>query len=321
MTTKYTTNFALALPDFRMGPWHDLINEDFIRLDELLFGALSQTNTDTWANSTAYISGITVLDSADATVWMCAIGHTSAALPTTFAQDRTAHPTYWTRLLTGFAPRGEWLHSTEYFPYDLAYQTSLGIFALCTKGHVSNAAGTIKDDSAFWAILCDMSGAQLATAMGVTYSNAASPTLTAVNVQQAIDQLAAQVVSLNSVNVTQGNDIAARMKLAGAQTTTGGFGITPFNIGSLAGVLAPDPMKGNYQYMVNAGSSIIQAPTSDCAIDIMITNGIGASSLTFSGYTVGPNTGDLFTTTNGHKFILSIRRINGISTYIVKALQ
>ena len=55
-------------------------------------------------------------------------------------------------------------------------------------------------------------------------------------------------------------------------------------------------------------------------MDILITNVSGAVIPGFSGYTVG-TTGDAFTATVGHRFLLSIRRINGISTYLVKALQ
>jgi len=120
MTTEYTTNFGLAKPDFRMGPWHDLVNTNMDRVDAMLYSALAQSNVDAWQNSTHYSVGLSIIDISDATVWMCSITHTSSPAPTTFAQDRANHPTYWVRLLTGFAPRGEWKQSTQYFPYDLS---------------------------------------------------------------------------------------------------------------------------------------------------------------------------------------------------------
>jgi len=216
MTTEYTDNFGLALPDFREGPWHDQLEGNFTKIDALLFSALSGANVALWTNGTEYDAGVTVLDDSDASIWLCAVEHISAPEPTTFVEDRAANPTYWTRLLTGFAPRGEWENLTNYFPYDLTYDTSLGIMALCTQKHTSNAAGNITDDEAFWSFLIDMSNADLSTAVAVTYDNTASPTLATTNVQGAIDILENYVVSLNNVNVTQGNQITT---LQNADTT------------------------------------------------------------------------------------------------------
>ena len=42
----------------------------------------------------------------------------------------------------------------------------------------------------------------------------------------------------------------------------------------------------------------------------LVTNGASAGTITFSGFTVGSNTGDSLDTTKAHKFIISIRRIN-----------
>jgi hypothetical protein len=289
-----------------------------------MYNALTGANVLGWQNSTLYTVGANALDNTDASVWLCVIENTSP--PTgTFAQDRTAHPKNWARLLTGFAPRGEWANATQYFPYDLAYQTSMGIFALCIDKHVSNPSGTIKNDAVHWAFLCDLSSANLATANVVSYSNALSPNLTATNVQAAIDQLAAQVVALCNTNVTQGQDITTllttSMKLAGNQTITGGFKVTPYNKGTAAGTITIDPLNGNYQYINNASGFTLLAPNSDCAIDLLVANVPGASTITLTGFTVGPNIGDPLTITNGHKFIISIRRIGGIATYVIKALQ
>jgi hypothetical protein len=108
----------------------------------------------------------------------------------------------------------------------------------------------------------------------------------------------------------------------GGQTITGGFAVTPFNIGNFPAALTPDPMKGNYQYGTNNGAFTFNVPAVDCAIDFLSINGASAGTINFVGYTyAGNNYGDALTTTNGHKFIISIRRINGISTLAIKALQ
>jgi hypothetical protein len=205
MTTKYTKNFGLALPDFRQGPWHDLINNDLTTLDGLLHGAMSQANIDAWKNSTHYEVGAAVLDITDATTWMAVIAHTSS--PTgTFAQERTSHPTYWTRLIAGFAPRGEWQQGVNYLPYDLAYDSARGIMALCTIAHMSTTTGSIVTDQAYWAFLLDMSDVGVMTATAVSYSNTQSG-IPAAHVQGALDHVETQIKGLDTINIKQGNQI------------------------------------------------------------------------------------------------------------------
>jgi hypothetical protein len=113
----------------------------------------------------------------------------------------------------------------------------------------------------------------------------------------------------------------AKLNVAGNQTTTGGFAITAYNA-TQAGGFTCNPMFGNYQYVVNNGAMTMTAPTVDCAIDYLITNGASAGGITMTGFTYASgNTGDPYVTTNGYKFIFSIRRINGTATFLIKALQ
>jgi len=106
-------------------------------------------------------------------------------------------------------------------------------------------------------------------------------------------------------------------------TITKGYQVTPYSIGTLASTLTPDPANGNYQYATaGATACTISPPSSDCAIDILVTNS-SAGGISFAGgsvWTVG-TTGDTYNTTGTNKFILSIRRINSVATYVWKALQ
>lgn len=107
-------------------------------------------------------------------------------------------------------------------------------------------------------------------------------------------------------------------------TLTTGFSVTPNNIGTVSsGTNTPDPALGNYQYMTNNGAHTLAVPASDCAIDILVTNGASAGAITISGsYTaISGGGGDTYATTNANKYILMIRRINAVSTYAWKALQ
>lgn len=122
-------------------------------------------------------------------------------------------------------------------------------------------------------------------------------------------------------NITQNGDQV--LDVGGGQTITGGFTITPFNLGNLSGAnLTLNAVNGNYQYITNNGAGTINAPTADCAIDIFIFNTTGAGTLTLSGFQVAAtNFGDPLTTTTTDEFVISVRRVNSVATYTIKALQ
>ena len=115
--------------------------------------------------------------------------------------------------------------------------------------------------------------------------------------------------TINPSNITSG-------------TFTTGFNFTSYNAGVISsGTFTPSALNGNYQYYTANGAHTIAAPSNDCALTVLIINSSGAGAITFSGYTVGAYTGDSLTVTNGNQFLLNILRINGTSTYTVKALQ
>ena len=111
--------------------------------------------------------------------------------------------------------------------------------------------------------------------------------------------------------------------LAGTTNTiTIGYAFTPNNIGTVSsGTTTPSCSAGNYQYLTDNGAFTLAAPSSDCGIDLLVTNGASAGTISFSGFTVGSSTGSSLTTTNGNKFVISIRRIDAIATYSIYALQ
>jgi hypothetical protein len=98
MTTQYTPNLGLALPDFRMGPWHDLVNNNMMLIDAILYSMLAKADIEVWTNTTHYPIGVNAMDIVDGTIWLCMVEHTSSNLPTTFAQDRTANPSWWIQM-------------------------------------------------------------------------------------------------------------------------------------------------------------------------------------------------------------------------------
>lgn len=107
-----------------------------------------------------------------------------------------------------------------------------------------------------------------------------------------------------------------------AQQFSGGVRVTCFSGGTISsGTFTPDSGNGPLQFITNGGAFTFAAPTHDGACDVMVTNNASAGTITFSGYTVSANTGDSLNTTNTDVFIISVRRINGTATYVIKALQ
>lgn len=182
----------------------------------------------------------------------------------------------------------------------------------------------------------DSANAANAYALGLSQSGDLSPANNWANTLYT-SALASANGSANSANayaVTVGassNNYANTtfLKISGNQTFTGGFSYTSFNAGTNVaayGTWTPNPANGNHQYANSNGAFTLAAPASDCDIDILLYNGqggavSGAGSITFSGFTVGSATGDAYATTANNKYLLSIKRINSVATYIWKALQ
>lgn len=131
-------------------------------------------------------------------------------------------------------------------------------------------------------------------------------------------------VGLAWVAVTWANFLVALagtfLKLAGGQTITGGFSITPNALGNIVSHTI-NPALGNLQWGTNHAAVTITAPASDCEVDYYVVNDATAGSWTFSGFTVKAVPGDPMTTTSTNKFWISFRRANGVSTYSIYALQ
>lgn len=103
------------------------------------------------------------------------------------------------------------------------------------------------------------------------------------------------------------------------QTISGGANVT--SLSQSTGNITVDCGARPLQYITNNGAYTITAPSNDGSGVLLVTNGASAGATTFSGFTVGSNTGDALTTTNTNKFMIFIIRINGTSSYTIKALQ
>jgi hypothetical protein len=106
------------------------------------------------------------------------------------------------------------------------------------------------------------------------------------------------------------------------QTQSGGANLTSYSIGTISsGTTTVDCGKNPAQYLTNGGAFTLAAPSNDGTCLVLVTNNGSAGAITFSGFTVGSNTGDALTTTSGNKFTISVWRINGVAGYRVAAMQ
>jgi len=113
----------------------------------------------------------------------------------------------------------------------------------------------------------------------------------------------------------------AALNIAG-QTLTGGANVTSGNLGTQSsGTLTLNCGTVPLQFVTNNGAFTLAAPANDGSCIVRVTNGASAGAITFSGWTVGTNTGDSYATTNTNKYDLFVRRINGAASYQWSALQ
>lgn len=154
-------------------------------------------------------------------------------------------------------------------------------------------------------------GVVTATSPGVIIQGASSGSTT----------LSASAAASGVVTLPAVTDTVAVLGTAN-QLVSGGANYTSQNLGNINSATTVACGTRAYQYFVNTGAFTLSPPANDGSCDLLDTNSATAGTITFAaGFTVSSNTGDAITNTNTSKFIIHIERINGISTYWVKALQ
>jgi hypothetical protein len=106
------------------------------------------------------------------------------------------------------------------------------------------------------------------------------------------------------------------------QNLTGGANVTSLPLGTISsGTVTIDCGARPTQYLTDNGAFTLAAPSNDGTCVIFVINSSTAGAISFSGFSVGSNTGDALNTTNGNKFSIFVWRINGTSGYRVAAHQ
>jgi hypothetical protein len=149
-----TPNFKLYKPPFDRRAWHRYINDNMSVIDAVLTTYLDVGNViGVWQNSTTYHIGERVIDPDVGQVFEVAVNHISSAGPTTFAEDRTANPTFWTSLAVTARGLGAWQPGILYQPNDFVVDGT--IYAVCITTHTSGIV--FADDAVYWDYLIDVS--------------------------------------------------------------------------------------------------------------------------------------------------------------------
>lgn len=110
-------------------------------------------------------------------------------------------------------------------------------------------------------------------------------------------------------------------QISGTTAIAGGASVTSQSL--TTGSITVDCTTRPLQQIVGSTSAwSITAPSTDSSCIIKLTNAASSAVVpSFSGFSVGTNTGDPLTAVGSSAFIIWIARIGGTSTYSVKALQ
>lgn len=103
---------------------------------------------------------------------------------------------------------------------------------------------------------------------------------------------------------------------------TAGYTDTAVDDGTWSsGTYTPSPAGANIRTVTNNGAHTLAAPvaSNSFTMAVLYTNGASAGTITDSGFTFFD--GDLFDTTSGHQFLVSIVKIGSVIYGNVKALQ
>lgn len=196
--------------------------------------------------------------------------------------------------------------------------TSVGVGVTAITG---GSSGNVEYNNGglFGEMTTSGSGTQLALTNGPTFTGTvATSSLTNSSLFNATGTFQ---INSHTMTFPPSAQTLAALTLAD-QTASGGANVTSGNLGSVSsGTLTIDCGLVPLQYATVTGSFTLAPPSNDGSCDVMLIQ-TGSGVVSFSGsFTVGANVGDAISNSNTNKQIVHIERINGTSTYFVKALQ
>lgn len=182
----------------------------------------------------------------------------------------------------------QWTEPKSFEAFKAVVRSSADGCYVCTADHISSATtepGVGVDWEDYW--------------FKFLFDGAAGETGCAANIP----------VGAFAVGDTGGKDIKALTQKVISDGLVGGFKHPPYDAGTITtGTFTPNPVNGNVQLVTNNGAHTLAVPADDTIMVIKYTNGSSAGAVNTSAYA---KVNGSMTTTNGHKFELSARKIGG----------
>jgi hypothetical protein len=225
MVTR-TPSFAFELIDFNKIPWHLRDHANWQLLDAVIAKFISITNIKgVWENSLVVTVGQKYSDAEGSTIWTALVAHTSPATGT-FADARTAKPTYWEAFSVDIANAGTWTTATAYDANDFVVDSNR--YGIVATGYTSGASYDIDVTAGSIVTLIDLS-TDLAAA-------ASSASAAATSATEAAASAASVDITLPSSSTD--NTVVRFNGTTGKNLQTSGVLVNDNNLLTAAGGLA-----------------------------------------------------------------------------------
>ena len=190
-----TPSFAFELIDFNKIPWHLKDHANWQLLDAVIAKFISITNIKgVWENSLVVTVGQKYSDAEGSTIWTALVAHTSPATGT-FADARTAKPTYWETFSVDIASAGTWTTATAYDANDFVVDSNR--YGIVATGYTSGASYDI-----------DVAADRIVTLIDLSTDLAAAASSASAAAVSATEAAASATLSLSGIGIGLGLAIA-----------------------------------------------------------------------------------------------------------------
>ncbi len=214
LVRRLTSFFGFKIINYDFPRWHNAEWDNWDAIDTLLNSAGLTNVSGVWTNNTLYTVGQRLIDADEGSIWICAVGHTSASSGL-FAADRIANPTYWTAFSTLPNYRGAWTTATAYLPGDIVVVSTYAYY-YCVASHTSSAL--FATDSSKWTLVFDATAA-----VSTTASNASAAAASAASAAATFDTK----ILLSSINLLSDVDTATVTPTVGTGLVWDGTNYVP----------------------------------------------------------------------------------------------
>lgn len=199
--------------------------------------------------------------------------------------------------------------------------TTLGSLGTTTTVLHGNAAGAPTFGAV--SLSADVTGSLALTSLAQIGANTVLSNWTGSTANVVANTWPSCSTTTSALQYTNGSGLSCYTSSASlaatGQTITGGAIVT--SLSQSTGNITIDCGARPLQYITNGGAFTITAPANDGSCILLVTNNASAGTITFSGFSVGSNTGDTYATTNTNKYSLFVWRVNSTSGYRWSAHQ